>query len=62
MGTEIATLLSAEPNANRVNATFLWVTSHPGGWRPLFLQCATNFLLPGESYLLPILKRLGATG
>ena len=32
----------------------------PGRFVPSFLRGATSFFLPGESYLLPFLKRLGA--
>ena len=69
MGTVNATLLLAVPNTNWVVATFSWVTVkrliqlHPPPGRIVssVLQRATSFLLPGESYLLPFLKRLGAT-
>jgi hypothetical protein len=69
MGTVNATLLLAVPNTNWVVATFSWVTAKrliqlhpPPGWIvSSVLQRATSFLLPGESYLLPFLKRLGAT-
>lgn len=76
MGTEIATLLSAVPNTNWVNATFLWVTSqwsitgasakgsipNPtlGRLVPVFAACV-EFPASRGSYLSPFLKRLGAT-
>ncbi len=69
MGTVDATLLLAVPNTNWVIATFFGVTAQqlmqlnpaPGRIVSCVLQRATSFLLPGESYLLPFLKRSGAT-
>jgi hypothetical protein len=53
MGNENATLLFAVPHTNWVNRTFLWATSKR--------SISASFLLPGESCLSLILKRLGAT-
>ena len=64
MGTEIATLLSAVPNTNWVNATFSWITSKgqfldrtpakPGtrAVSVLFSQRAASFQLPGGVLIL----------
>ena len=71
MGTVNATLLSAEPVTTWAQATSSWSSSsqrnakwssqalHPGDLLPLLMQFAACFLLPGESYSLPILKKVG---
>jgi hypothetical protein len=69
MGTVNATLLLAVPNTNWVIATLFLgdreavnpANPAPGRIVSSVLQRATSFLLPGESYLLPFLKRSGAT-
>lgn len=69
MGTLIATLLLAEVHTTWVNAIFSWAVSkwltqatrHTGLLCPAYSQRATSSLLPGESYSLPFLRRMGAT-
>jgi len=71
MGTENAKLLSAVANTNRMDGTSQGRTlmsdlevvnpAKPGARMvcPRFVQSAASFLLPGEFYFTPFLKRLG---